>query len=159
MPVYDAEFTGPLRQNILTALKARLNQQVNAIDATLPDVVDWQTPTEIATRFPCLFVAPVSSKLRQAADDSYLMGEHVILIECATDGTDPDVLAYQITQYVTAIDRVIREMSFDDLVGAISTVMGAPAWEVTDHNYQLRKRDTQLRADAQLLITIELMER
>ena len=166
---YSADFAAGILSNVQVVLERDINDALSEIDGTLPAIIDWTTPIEIALSFPCLYLEPSDTDAEQADDDSYLKEEHQLIVSVAIVGgqSDVDALKSQITKYVKAIDRVLRSMSIVDLTGGLNSAKARPVWEVTQHRYsKLRgnagsgeQMPTIFRRDAQLLLTVQILER
>ncbi|MFZ9311566.1 MAG: hypothetical protein ACO24O_08710, partial [Arenimonas sp.] len=103
---YQARFIYPWLDAFQVAIEARLADYLSELE--LPVCADYRTPVEISTVFPCMFLAPGGSKIQQSADDSRVMSEHEILIDCALTGPDAYTLARDIGKMALAIDRAVR---------------------------------------------------
>lgn len=158
---FSAQFTGLVLDRVQTVLERDTNTALAAIDASLPAVVDFKTPTPLTTNFPAVFLEPDLSSLVQSKDDSYIEGEHTLLINIAIADKDPAALKVAIVKYVRALDQVIRSMSFEDLTGGVTSAIGPPSWEVLEHRYgPFRANDqTIYRKDAQLVMAVQILER
>jgi len=159
-PTYAAEFALRLIDNIQTYIEASTGTALTLIDSTLDDFVDFRTPTPIILNFPALFISTSGSSITQSDDDSYLTGQHEFYIDLAIDGKDTYTLERNILKYVLAIDQCLRTMAVSDLTGGVTSAIGHPVWEVTEHQYGvLRQEDTIYRKDARLVLIVQLLER
>lgn len=158
---FQAGFAQTVLDRVQVVLERDMNEAISQVDATLAAIVDFDTPTPIALNFPCLYLEPDSTRIEQADDDSHLLEEHDLVISLAIVGSDPDALKKQVVKYARAIDRVLRTMSVMDLTGGVSSTTGPPAWEVTEHRYGILRssENTIYRRDAQLVLTIQILER
>lgn len=158
---YQAQWALRLIDNLQAYLEASLPTALAEIDATLPNVVDYRTPTPIALNFPALFVSTSNEQMEQSDDDSHIRGRVELYVDIAVDGVDAYALQRKILKYVVAIDRVIRTMAVADLLGGATTAyVSEPVWEVTEHQFGiLRQSDTIYRSDARIILVIQTMER
>lgn len=170
MSTFAAQFAQRLLDNIQARLEANANTQVAAVDSALAlfsteldshdQAIGFNTPTEIATNFPCLYLEPSSVKLDQAEDDLSIRQQHEMAISLSITGPDANTLKGQIVKYVTALDRCIRQMTPTQLTGGITNAVSGVAWEVTEHRYGVITTDrTIYRRDAQLVLVIQDFER
>ena len=158
---YTAQFGLRLIDNLQTYLEASTATALAEIDATLPNFVDYRTPTPIILNFPALFISTSSEQIEQSDDDAYLRSRVEFLIDIAIDGIDPYTLQRAILKYLLAVDRVLRTMTVTDLLGAATTsAVSEPIWEVTEHQLgTLRQGDTIYRMDARIILIIQNLER
>jgi hypothetical protein len=158
---YSAQFALRLIDNVQTFLEDSTATALAEIDATLPDFVDYRTPTPIILNFPALFVSMSSEQLEQSADDSYIRSRNEIYIDIAIDGVDAYTLQRTILKYTLAVDRVLRSMTAADLLGGDTTsLVSEPVWEVTEHQFGvLRQGDTIYRMDSRIILVVQLLER
>jgi len=157
---YAAQFALRIIDNIQTYLEASTETALAAIDDTLDNFKDFRTPTPLVLNFPALFVSTGGSTLEQSDDDSYIIGTHEFFIDVAVDGKDTYTLQRTILKYVLAVDQVLRTADVSDLTGGVTSTIGKPVWEVTEHQFGiLRERDTIYRLDARVVFVIQLLER
>ena len=161
MPTYAAQFLHRILSNITTVLETDLNGHVAAVDGQLWQVASFDVPTEMTSIFPAVYVEPVGTLTDQAADDSRIDQEHELTIHLSITDVDFKNTRSAIVKYVVAIDRTIRQMTADELLGDVTSVLGAPVWEVTKHQYSgIFLNDQNLyRRDAALTVKIQFMER
>lgn len=157
---YSAQFAYRLIDSIQTVLERDTGTALTAIDSTLADFADYQTPTPIVLNFPALYVSVGSSVMEQSDDDSHIKSQHEIFIDIAVDGKDAYTLERTILKYVLAVDQVLRTMTVADLITATSSTVSEPIWEVTEHQFGLlRQGDTIYRKDARVVLIVQLLER
>lgn len=158
---YQAEYSLRLLRNLQAYIEASTATALAEIDATLPNFVDYRTPTPIILNFPALFITASGEQLEQAHDDSHIRSRNEFYIDIAVDGVDAYVLERRILQYTLAIDRVLRTMTVADLLGGVTTsYVSEPVWEVTDHQFGvLRQGDTIYRKDSRVVLVIQTLER
>lgn len=157
---YSAQFAYRLIDSIQTVLERDTGTALTAIDSTLADFVDYQTPTPIVLNFPALYVSVGSSVMEQSDDDSHIKSQHEIFIDIAVDGKDAYTLERTILKYVLAVDQVMRTMTVADLITATTAYVSEPIWEVTEHQFGLlRQGDTIYRKDARVVLIVQLLER
>lgn len=157
---YSAQFAYRLIDSIQTVLERDTGTALTAIDSTLADFADYQTPTPIVLNFPALYVSVGSSAMEQSDDDSHIKSQHEIFIDIAVDGKDAYTLERTILKYVLAVDQVLRTMTVADLITATSSIVSEPIWEVTEHQFGLlRQGDTIYRKDARVVLIVQLLER
>lgn len=157
---YSAEFALRLLDNIQTFIEASTGTALTAIDSTLSDFADFQTPTPIALNFPALFISTSGSSIDQSDDDSYLLGQHEFFIDIEITGKNTYTLERTILKYVLAVDQVLRSMTVADLTGGVTSAVGEPVWEVTEHQFGiLRQGDTIYRKAARIVLVVQLLER
>lgn len=158
---YQAEFALRLIDNLQAFIEASTATALAEIDATLPNFVDYRTPTPIILNFPALFISTSQETLDQSDDDSYIRGRNEFYIDIAVDGYDAYVVERKMLQYTLAVDRVIRSMTVADLLGEATTAyVSEPVWEVTEHQYGLlRQGDTIFRKDSRIVLVVQTFER
>ena len=160
---FGAQFGLRLIDNLQAYLEASTGTALTAIDATLPNFVDYRTPTPIVLNFPALFVSSSNTALEQSDDDSHILSEIELFIDIAIDGVDTYALQRSMLKYLLAVDRVIRTMTPADLLGATwntGAIVTQPVWEVTSHQFGvLREADTIYRLDARIVLLVQLLER
>lgn len=157
---YSAQFAYRLIDNIQTYLEASTETALAAIDTDLSDFADYRTPTPIALNFPALFISTSGSVLSQSDDDSHILGQHEFYIDIEITGVDTYTLERTILQYVMAVDRCIRTMDVTDLISGVTSSIGYPVWEVTEHQFGIiRQGDTIYRKAARVVMVVQLMER
>lgn len=157
---YSAQFAYRLIDSIQTVLERDTGTALTAVDSTLADFADYQTPTPIVLNFPALYISVGSSVMEQSDDDSHIKSQHEIFIDIAVDGKDAYTLERTILKYVLAVDQVLRTMTVADLITATSATVSEPIWEVTEHQFGLlRQGDTIYRKDARIVLIVQLLER
>lgn len=158
---FAAQFAGRLMENLQTVIERDTPTALRAIDADLDAPKDYATPISIALNFPAVYLEPDSSRLTQADDDSYITGEHSFVITLSIVGPTPNALKLNVVKYVRALDQVIRTATTDDLTDGVTSSVGPPVWEVTEHRYGLLRAEDRgiYRWDAQLVIVFQLLER
>lgn len=159
---YSAQFAYRLIDNLQTYLEASTATALAAIDADLDDFVDYRTPTPIVLNFPALFISTSSSRLEQSDDDSHITGLHEFYIDIAVTGVDTYTLQRTILKYVLAVDQCLRTMEVTDMISGVTSSIGHPIWEVTDHQFGVLAADTTntiYRLDARLILVVQLLER
>lgn len=160
---FGAQFGLRILDNLQAYLEASTGTALAAIDVNLPDFRDYRTPTPIILNFPALFVSSSNTTIEQSDDDSHLLSEIEFYIDIAIDGVDTYALQRSMLKYLLAVDRVIRSMTTDDLLGAgwnTGGIVGEPVWEITAHQFGvLRQADTIYRLDARIVLIVQLLER
>jgi len=160
---FGAQFGLRVLDNVQSYLEASTATALAAIDGTLANFVDYRTPTPIALNFPALFLSSSNTAMEQADDDAHILSEIELFIDVAIDGVDTYALQRNMLKYLLAVDRVIRSMSNEDLLGAswnTGGIVAGPVWEVTSHQFGvLREADTIYRLDARIVLVVQLLER
>ena len=157
---FDAQFMFLVLSRVQTVLERDANTAVAEwADTSLEPFLEFQTPLEIVTRFPALYVAPVSTKADQAQDDLSIKSAHQIAVGVAVVGETHEIVKTRMIKYLVAIDRVLRTMTISDLMDGVSQAKGEPAWEVTEHQYGLLYQEAgAYRRDASLTLEIHIRE-
>lgn len=161
---FDAQFSLRLLENIQQILERDTELAIRELDDTLDLFKEFKTPTLIALNFPALYVSVSGSQLAQSDDDDRVQGQHTFFVDVAVVGNEADAFTLQpkLLKYVLACDRVLRTMTASDLTGGVTSAVGQPAWEVTEHQFgALRglEGSTILRLDARLVLVVQLLER
>jgi hypothetical protein len=160
---FSAEYGLRILDNLQSYLETSTATALAAIDNALPDFVDYRTPTPIILNFPALFVSSSNTTIEQSDDDAYLTSEMEFYLDIAIDGVDTYTLQRSMLKYLLAVDRVIRSMTPEDLLGAdwdTGGIVGPPIWEVTAHQFGvLRQADTIYRLDARIVLIVQILER
>lgn len=166
MSVFEAQFAGRLLDNLQFVLERDVNARLAELDGELDQFekeqfIGFRTPPQLAVNFPALYLEPAQSALDQSADDSRIDQQHEFIVSLSITGPDADALKSRAVKYVTAIDRTLRRMSFEDLAGSgPTTKLRRASWEVTEHRYGvLLVNDTIYRRNAQLVLVVQIFER
>jgi hypothetical protein len=156
---FQARFAGRLLPALTTLLERDANDALEEVNPKLTGFESYRLPTLLTTKFPALFVEAVRSGLEQSDDDAYIREQHEFDITLAITGADAFAVQQQLTEYVLALDRVLRSALPSDLIEAVTSETSGLVWEVTAHNFQLARVDSILRGDATLTVVIQLFER
>ena len=161
MAAHDYNYALTVFDNIQAKIVANINTELAAINASAEPVIGFTTPLVVALNFPSLYLDWRSSGLKKSDDDSFCGEQHEFLIGIAVTGRDHDTLTKLVMQYAVALNRVIDKMTANDLITGVTNVLGAPVWEITDHDpvSGLRTNDAGIyRRDVYLTMIVQIIE-
>ena len=146
-PRIDARFIRPIVKNLRRIIERDSPDAL--LWAASPVVVDpfawFGTAWHVDMRYPFVLVLADTTEPTENADGTAIDEVHTVSLQIGSVAADPDRLADDLFIRVTAIDSIIRECEWADLLQGIATTSyGPPVLELTRHDYgQLPRRNAQ----------------
>lgn len=145
-PKIDAQYIRPIIRNLR-----------RIIERDSPDALEWaafvagQAAPEnfkvfgaaihIEPRFPFVLVLADTTEQATNADGTAIDELHSLAVQVGATAADPDKLADELFIRVNAVDSIIREATWGDILEGIATTSyGPPVLEAIRHEYGLLPR-------------------
>ena len=163
-PKIPAQFVRPLVKNLRAILERDAPASLAWAGAPiqLSNFAWFGTAQHVEPRFPFCLVLADTSDVEGSDDASYINETHNIAILIGVNGNDPDRLADELFIRVNAVDSIIREAAWPDLLEGIPVAGYGPCvLETGRHNYaqfQRRNANQQYEHIAELSIKISYFE-
>lgn len=146
-PRIDAQFVRPIIRNLRRIIE---RDAPNALEwAAAPDVAApfawFGTAWHVDMRYPFCLILADATEPDENAEASAIDEAHSLSIQIGSVASDPDKLADDLFIRVNAIDSIIRESTWEDILqGVATTSYGPPVLDLTRHDYgQLPRRNAQ----------------
>jgi hypothetical protein len=144
-PRIEAQYARPLIKNLLRIIER--DAPAALAWAAAPDTVApfawFGIAAHLEPRFPFVLVLADSSDKEDDADGTRIEEVHSISVQIGAAAADPDKLADEMFIRMNAVDSIIRESTWGDLLQGIPTSsFGAPVIAAGRHDYgQMPRRN------------------
>lgn len=166
VPVYDAKFGGPIRDNVKTLLENGEEDAFKWINGPdgMPETKVWRISHWLNTLFPCTSVILLRTNPDASADESRIDQEHLISVQVELDGPNPDDLVRHVEKRIVTYDQILRKAAKETpaafFTGLVLNKAGALQLDISPHDYSyFGNENTNIyRTTVDFTVTIALME-
>jgi hypothetical protein len=146
-PKIDAQYIRPIIRNLRRIIERDAPDAlawaatVAAWPGSLENFKHFGAAIHIEPRFPFVLVLADTTEQSTNADGSAIDELHSLAIQVGATAANPDQLADELFIRVNAVDSIIREATWEDILQGIATTSyGPPVLEAVRHEYGLLPR-------------------
>jgi hypothetical protein len=159
-PRIEAQFVRPLVRNLRRIIERDAPEALAwaASPETVAPFKWFGTAWHTEPRYPFVLVLADSIETAENAEGSAIDETHTISLQIGACASDPDKLADELFIRVNAVDSIIRESSWEDVLQGIATTSyGPPVLELSRHDFgQLPRRNANQLYMQVAAITIKI---
>jgi hypothetical protein len=163
-PKLPAQFIRPLVRNLLAVIR---RDEVDALAwAAAPETLApfaWLGIAEhVEPRYPYCLVLADGTDVEGDSDATGIQERHQLVVQLAVTGNDPDALADELFMRVNAVDSIIRQAAWPDLLEGVPWGgYGPTVLEAGRHNYNQfgrRNANQQYMHVGQISVVVAYLE-
>jgi hypothetical protein len=142
-PRIDAQYIRPIIRNLRRIIER--DAPAALAWAAAPETVEpfrlFGAAIHVEPRFPFVLVLADTTDQNTNADNTAIDEVHSLAVQVGATAADPDKLADELFIRVNAVDSIIREATWQDILQGVSTTSyGPPVLEAIRHEYGLLPR-------------------